>query len=254
MNSERINRERLAYDEDTLNRTGLVSLLKYCYYYQDLLMRKEIKNYLQEWLPLNCLELGSKTWYSWLFRNEYRPSNLTCLNLSKRELESGNKLSVSCSFPVNFHLGDAHQMNLESDRYDLVFGRAILHHLELSRALSEINRVMKDDGKIIFFEPLNINPFYKLYRYLNPGQRTIDERAFTLNELKIIRSRFNVRIIYYNIMSIPLGYISRMIYSDYKNPLARFASRLDHYLCKIGGIQLLASKCLIIGEKRKSDN
>jgi len=49
---------------------------------------------------------------------------------------------------------NAEELKFADDYFDIVCGGAILHHLDLNKALSEIARVLKPDGKAIFVEPL----------------------------------------------------------------------------------------------------
>ena len=143
-----------------------------------------VKQILHKKNPSQCLELGSRTWYGWMHLNDFFPDKLHCINLSSREVLLGEKLNVDLPYDIQFNIMDAHKLEFEPDTFDLVFGRGILHHLELVSALLEINRVLKDDGTIIFNEPLDINPLYKLYRIFSPKQRTADEKALGLKELK----------------------------------------------------------------------
>lgn len=85
---------------------------------------------------------------------------------------------------------DAQDMDFKDEEFDLVFGRAILHHLDLNRALKEVKRVLKPNGKAIFIEPMNINPFIRLYRKMTPNARTQDEHPFVLKDIRLIRESF----------------------------------------------------------------
>ena len=53
---------------------------------------------------------------------------------------------------------DAHDLQFEDGTFDFVYGDAILHHLNMVPALDEIFRVLKPNGKILFVEPLDVNP------------------------------------------------------------------------------------------------
>jgi len=64
---------------------------------------------------------------------------------------------------AEFLEGDAEAMDFDDNRFDLIFGTSILHHLCLERAMKEISRVLKPDGKSIFIEPLGHNPFINLF-------------------------------------------------------------------------------------------
>lgn len=247
--NERLQNEIEAYENDTLDRKGLHNLLNYCYYYSYLQLLDDARMHILDSIDDDKLELGSRTWYSWFTRNSpsIEVSNLTCLNLSNREIVKGQKLHGETSQNIKFIVGDAHDMPFEDSTYGLVFGSSILHHLVLDTALMELIRILKPNGKIIFEEPLDINPFYKLYRRFTPGQRTKDEKAFTTTELNIIKNYFNINIYHYNLMSIPLGILAKLLFNSYENPLSRFANRLDYWLLKIPILKYLSAKVLIVG-------
>ena len=68
-----------------------------------------------------------------------------------------------------------------ADTFDLAIGFAILHHLEMQRALAELHRVLKPGGRALFAEPLASNPAIRLYRWLTPQYRTKDELPIDLD-------------------------------------------------------------------------
>ena len=76
------------------------------------------------------------------------------------------------------------RLEYENDSIDLAVGFAILHHLELDSALSELRRVLKPGGKAIFAEPLASNPLIRLYRRLTPQYRTPDEAPIDLERFR----------------------------------------------------------------------
>jgi SAM-dependent methyltransferase len=59
---------------------------------------------------------------------------------------------------IDFVVAPAEQLPLESDRFDLVVGKAVLHHLEVGRAAPELHRVIRPGGRAAFAEPLGTNP------------------------------------------------------------------------------------------------
>ena len=74
-------------------------------------------------------------------------------------------------------------MTFPSGLFDRVCGSGILHHLDLSRALPEISRVLKPGGRAIFIEPLGHNPIINWYRRRTPGMRTADEHPLLASDL-----------------------------------------------------------------------
>lgn len=86
---------------------------------------------------------------------------------------------------------DAEKLSFDNDTFDLVFGTAILHHLDVKRASAEISRVLKMGGKAIFIEPLGMNPLINFYRFLTPADRTKGEHPFKKNDIEALKENFS---------------------------------------------------------------
>ena len=50
------------------------------------------------------------------------------------------------------------QLPFGPDRFDVVVGKAVLHHLDVARAAPELHRVLRPGGRAAFAEPLGTNP------------------------------------------------------------------------------------------------
>ncbi len=83
----------------------------------------------------------------------------------------------------NFQVMDAHNLTFKDNMFDLVIGNGILHHLDKFVAIKSIYRVLKPGGRLVFKEPLGDNPLLKVFRYLTPKARTIDEEPFSKKDL-----------------------------------------------------------------------
>ena len=68
---------------------------------------------------------------------------------------------------TDFQVMNAESLEFDDDTFDLICGTAILHHLDLEKAFSEVSRTLRPGGSAIFFEPLGHNPFINLFRSLN---------------------------------------------------------------------------------------
>jgi ubiquinone/menaquinone biosynthesis C-methylase UbiE len=84
----------------------------------------------------------------------------------------------------------AEQLDFPDESFDAAVGFAILHHLDMEKALAELHRVLRPGGIAYFAEPLATNPFIRFYRRLTPQYRTPDERPLYLHELPRLLSRF----------------------------------------------------------------
>ena len=60
---------------------------------------------------------------------------------------------------VNFCVESAYEMkSIRTNSIDAVIGFYILHHLDIKTVYKEINRVLKQKGKVYFYEPNILNP------------------------------------------------------------------------------------------------
>jgi SAM-dependent methyltransferase len=59
---------------------------------------------------------------------------------------------------IEFVVAAAERLPLESDRFDVVTGKAVLHHLAVDRTAPELHRVLRAGGRAAFAEPLGTNP------------------------------------------------------------------------------------------------
>ena len=99
---------------------------------------------------------------------------------------------------LDFAVMNAEVLQFPDDSFDLVCGSGILHHLNLESACHELARVLKPEGRAIFYEPLGHNPLINLYRKLTPKMRTEDEHPLLASDLKTLAGYFHkARFDYY---------------------------------------------------------
>ncbi len=85
----------------------------------------------------------------------------------------------------------AEKLDYPDASFDICFGFAILHHLDLELAIPEMKRVLKPGGIALFAEPLQGNPLLRLYRRLTPQFRTPDERPMMIREFPDVFDGFS---------------------------------------------------------------
>lgn len=226
----RAQREKENYDSQVLDREKYVSVLKHASAYYNAYMRSIIAEKIRGAEDKKVLEIGSQCWYDYIYENNIKPEKLTCINISKTELEKGEKLSEGTGLNIEFKEMDANRLEFDDETFDVVYGRAILHHLNYSQALAEIHRVLKKDGFILFKEPLGNNPVAKLVRLLTPFARTADEKPLEFEELNQIRALFETTFYYEQLFSVPLGVISRYVFKNPQNVFTKTGYNVDRFL------------------------
>ena len=208
--SQLAGKEREQYNKG-LKRDGYDRFFSHCRYYYIQKRTKLIKEKMQFARGKKVLEIGSATWEGWLEHNSIIPSSLICINISEVELQRGIDSAVDSKTRPQFIQMDAHDLQFENETFDMVFGCAILHHLNMVPALDEIFRVLKPEGKILFVEPLDLNPVGKLVRSLTKKARTEDEQPLRICDIAEIKKRFHTQFFYEEFLSVPFGIVSDLL-------------------------------------------
>jgi SAM-dependent methyltransferase len=131
---------------------------------------------------------------------------------------------------LDFRVMNAESLDFPDDTFDLVAGRAILHHLDLDTAYAEVARVLKPDGKGVFLEPLGHNPLINLYRTLTPRLRSPDEQPMRLDDIRKAKEYFScVRATFWDLFTLTA--------TPFRNapgfgPLLRVLGRMDAAVLK----------------------
>jgi ubiquinone/menaquinone biosynthesis C-methylase UbiE len=156
------------------------------------------------------------------------------IDISDVAIEKAQEISVAQKLDdsIKFYVMNAEELSFEGNFFDTICGSAILHHLDLDKALSALKKVIKKDGKAIFFEPLGHNIFINLYRTLTGNLRTEDEHPLKIKDLKLFEKYFtNIDIHYFHLttlMAVPFrrfGFFAQLLsfFNKVDNFLFRFS-------------------------------
>lgn len=142
---------------------------------------------------LNVLDYGCGTGGTTIELLE-RGAQVVGFDVSATRLQDARDLvrnRVGASIDVRLLQSSAEDMPFPDSAFDVVFGKQILHHLDLQVAVPEIARVLRPGGRAIFLEPLIHNPVLEGYRRLTPHLRSPTEKALSMNDLQFIASHFS---------------------------------------------------------------
>src|SRR6185369_11499651 len=159
------------------------------------LVRQNFRSADQKLLDFGCGKgeysvLLSKIGYE-VFAFDISPNNIEIAKRLASEYDLAER--------THFQVGVAEKLDYPADYFDVIMGTDILHHVEISHALSECARVLKKGGIAIFHEPVRVPGFDALRetrfgRWLVPKEVSLernvthDERKLSLNDLTVIRS------------------------------------------------------------------
>ncbi len=244
--------EQEYWDENKLERFKIKIIRRHSFSFSNQHQNKILDKLVKETFEgKSILELGSHQWIGWI-KDNTTPSKVTCINISQAELDKGIDNAKNLPFKINFHLMDANNLEFEDESFDAVYGGAILHHLDIEKTINHVYRVLKPNGYVLFLEPLNMNPIYKLYRMMNKKERTPDEHALVGKDFKIIRKKFTFQYHFFDFFTVIFGFLSSKIYGDknYYNWLNRFGFTLDKIISKIPFMHVLFARVIIYGRKK----
>ena len=179
--------------------------------------------------------------------SNYQPKKIIGIDISEISIKKAKDKTKYLGSMVELQVDNCEKTSFENNRFDLVYGHGILHHLEFSKCLDEILRILKPGGSLIFVEPLGTNPIINLYRKLTPKSRSIDEHPFTDKDLTLLKNKYNdVEIKYYGLLTL----IFFPFYSDpNKSKIFKILKDADQILFKIKLFRYFAWSVLISAKK-----
>lgn len=121
-----------------------------------------------------------------------------------------------------------------NDVFDVIIGRAVLHHLDYQEVLLRLCRDnLSDNGQMVFYEPLGSNWLMRIFQSFSRSAHTEDERPFERHDIKWFNKTFpEFEFIPVNFLSLPLGALSSLLFKRPDNVMLRAADRIDRFLAR----------------------
>jgi SAM-dependent methyltransferase len=115
-------------------------------------------------------------------------ARLVCLDVTPALVR---RLAAAAPANVRALAGDVEALPFPDGAFDVVLGNAVLHHLDLGRAIPEMTRVLRPGGRLCFAEPNLLNPQVLLERSLPFFGRWLDNSP---DETAFVRWRLRRRL------------------------------------------------------------
>jgi SAM-dependent methyltransferase len=166
-------------------------------------------------------------------------ADVTGVDISLGSLKKAIEASERAGLSRTPHFIQASCENLPlKDKFDVIIGIAILHHLDLGLAVNSIKGSLKSGGKAIFMEPLDHNPLINLFRRLTPDRRTEDEKPLDYDFIQALKKHFSeVRIHGYGLISLFALFFSFIkayaIFRKVNNSLSHFERKIFRKVPKL---------------------
>lgn len=249
----RVHNERLAHTEDdVLERSKeLKGRFSHVKSYPSLMaIKQHVLDRVANVNGMKILDYGCGTGDSALKYIESGAS-VCGIDISDIYVDKAIKLMLENGVPrdrFEFEVMDAHNLRYPDEKFDMVIGNGILHHLEIELAMAEIYRVLKEHGRVILFEPLADNPLLKLFRRLTPEARTIDETPLSKEHIERIYNvgSWQVENMYCGIVEAPVAVMTSMLLpKNPKNRLLSVAHKMEKNLNRFGAFHRFNQYILI---------
>lgn len=120
-------------------------------------------------------------------------AEVTGFDLSSQYVSEAKRRAVANEVTATFLTANAESLPFEANSFDLVWGNAILHHLDFDVACTELKRVMRPGAIAVFCEPWGGNPLMEWARRWVPyagKHRTVDEHPLRVSDIPLIRKHF----------------------------------------------------------------
>jgi SAM-dependent methyltransferase len=121
-------------------------------------------------------------------------ASVTAFDLSKGYVQEAKQRAEANGVTIHALTANGNHLPFARQSFDAIWGVAILHHLDIERAASEIKRVLKPNGIALFCEPWGGNKALALARRHLPyrgKERTKDEEPLLPKHLAPFRTHFS---------------------------------------------------------------
>jgi SAM-dependent methyltransferase len=124
-----------------------------------------------------------------------RGAKVLGLDISAQTIERARQLSGRLGLPIRFVSASLDSLG-EDERFDRIFGRFALHHVDCAAVAPALARQLKPQGTAAFIETMDANPLLRLARrhltgrFGIPRYGTIDEHPLTDADLEALRHAF----------------------------------------------------------------
>ncbi len=187
------------------------------------------------------LEIGCGTGLFTQKVYEATQAQITAIDISEDLLQQARAKMPD----VEFKIDNAMALSFTDNSFDAVFGSSILHHLNFDKSLSEILRVLKSSGIMVFAEPNMINPQIMIQKNIPFVKRWMGDSP---DETAIIRWSFKKKmqsIGFKNVAIFPYDFLHPAV----PKKMINFVRKTGEIIEKIPLLKEVAGSVIICGEK-----
>ena len=80
---------------------------------------------------------------------KFNPKKITGIDISEVSIFKAKEKFTNSESKVELLVNNCEKTTFNNDKFDIVYGLGILHHLQFSKCINEISRILKPDGKLL---------------------------------------------------------------------------------------------------------
>ena len=181
---------------------------------------------------------------------ELGATEVIAVDVSQRFLEAAEQLG-DAEGKIEYRLHDLHDPL--DGRFDLVVGRAVLHHIDwrafLRRTFAEN---LKPGGQMVFMEPMT-HPMTVAFHRLVRSAHTPGEYPLSRSDVRWLEQTFTQCGVHpINFLSFPAGVLSSYLFSTPDNALTRASDAIDRRLAGRRSMRGYGRQGILVIEKSSS--
>lgn len=200
-------------------------------------------DYYKAWLIEHCrgkyvLDFGCGDGeYSMFILENCDVKKLIGVDISDVSIDNCRKKAAAFGDQAEFRVMDCEALEFPSDEFDVVCEAGVLHHLDLDKAVAEMARVVKPEGRVICYEAVGHNPLFQAYRRATPVLRTKyeTEHILKLDDVRKLHKLYDsVEVRFFHLLvllAVPFRRVPGF------GLLQRALEAADRLLLKVPGIQ-----------------
>ena len=83
-------------------------------------------------------------------KNTDDETKLFGIDISEVSINKAIENAKNLNLQIDYSVDNCEKTKFRAETFDLVFGSGILHHLNLKKSVEEVNRVLKNNGEMVF--------------------------------------------------------------------------------------------------------
>jgi 2-polyprenyl-3-methyl-5-hydroxy-6-metoxy-1,4-benzoquinol methylase len=145
-------------------------------------------------------------------------ANVTATDISGKMLELTKDLGKRYNVDITTHKSTAEELLLgNKKKFDIIYAGNLFHHIQIDEVMPRLTAILKDDGRLVSWDPIAYNPIINVYRRMAMKVRTVDEHPLKVKDIRNFNNYFGkVELKYFWFSTLTIFIIMALV--QFRNP------------------------------------